>query len=64
MVHVFSVDELYLAVDECSGSVYALDELSARVIERYERMEAAAIVRELSDRFDPKEIREGDRGGR
>ena len=58
MVHVFSVDELFLAVDECSGSVYALDELSARVIERYEKMEAAAIVRELAGQFDPKEIRE------
>ena len=60
MVHRFHLDDQYIVVDTCSGSVHAVDEIAYEMIGAYESRERDALIAEMRDKFgeDPAELRE------
>ena len=51
MVHRFHLDDYYIAVDVCSGSVHVLDEMAYEMIGGYEEKDRQALTAEAAKRF-------------
>ena len=60
MIHRFHLDDFWIVVDTCSGSVHAVDEIAYEMIGGYEEKPREELLRELRERFgeDPAELRE------
>ena len=60
MVHRYHLDDWYIVVDTCSGSVHAVDEIAYEIIGCYEEKTREEIIPEMAARFgaDPAEIGE------
>ena len=60
MIHRFHLDDFWIVVDTCSGSVHAVDEIAYEMIGGYEEKPRDELLRELRERFgeDPAELRE------
>lgn len=59
MVHTFSFDGVYLALDVCSNSLHALDRLSFEAVERLnEGTSREELTGELMERWPADEVRE------
>lgn len=58
MVHQYKNNGYNMVLDVCSGSVHVVDDLSYDVIALYEDHTEEEIVKNLSDRYSEKDIRE------
>ena len=60
MIHRYHLDDWYIVIDTCSGSVHVVDEIAYEIIGCYEEKSREEILREMSARFqeDPAEIAE------
>jgi len=60
MVHRYHLDDYYIAVDTCSGSVHAVDEIAYEMIGRFEETDRDTLIRDLAERFGerPEEVAE------
>ena len=58
MVHQYKNNGYNMVLDVCSGSVHVVDDLSYDVIALYEDHAEEEIVKNLSDRYSEKDIRE------
>lgn len=58
MVHAFSFDDTYLALDVNSDSLYLLDRLSYEAIGRCERMDRPSLIAELAENWPVSQIEE------
>ena len=60
MIHRYHLDDLYIVLDTCSGSVHVVDEIAYEIIGLYESRTKEEIVREVSARFheDAAEVAE------
>ena len=60
MVHRYHLDDWYIVIDTCSGSVHVVDEIAYEIIGLYESRTKEEIVREVSARFheDAAEVAE------
>ena len=58
MVHQYKNNGYNMVLDVCSGSVHVVDDLSYDVITLYEDHTEEEIVKNLSDRYSEKDIRE------
>ena len=58
MIHRFHLDDQYIVVDVCSGSVHAVDEIAYEMIGGYEEKNRDALIAEMHARFgeDPAEL--------
>ena len=60
MIHRYHLDDWYIVIDTCSGSVHVVDEIAYEIIGCYGEKSRDEIVREMSARFgeDPAEVAE------
>ena len=60
MIHRFHLDDWYIVVDTCSGSVHAVDEIAYEMIGAYENTDRETLIAETARRFgeDPAEVAE------
>ena len=60
MIHRYHLDDLYIVLDTCSGSVHVVDEIAYEIIGLYEEKTKDGIVADMAERFreDPAEIAE------
>ena len=60
MIHRFHLDDRYIVVDTCSGSVHAVDEIAYEMIGGYENTGRDELIAEMEQRFheDPAELAE------
>ena len=60
MIHRYHLDDWYIVIDTCSGSVHVVDEIAYEIIGCYEEKSRDEIVAEMAARFgeDPAEIGE------
>ena len=60
MIHRFHLDDRYIVVDTCSGSVHAVDEIAYEMIGAYENTGRDELIAEMEKRFheDPAELAE------
>ena len=60
MVHRFHLDDRYIVVDTCSGSVHAVDEIAYEMIGGYENTGRDELIAGMEQRFheDPAELAE------
>ena len=60
MIHRFHLDDWYIVVDTCSGSVHAVDEIAYEMIGAYEEQSRDALIAEMARRFgeSPAELSE------
>ena len=60
MIHRFHLDDRYIVVDTCSGSVHAVDEIAYEMIGGYENAGRDELIAEMEQRFheDPAELAE------
>ena len=60
MIHRYHLDDWYIVIDTCSGSVHVVDEIAYEIIGCYEEKPREEVLREMSARFqeDPAEIAE------
>ena len=60
MIHRFHLDDRYIVVDTCSGSVHAVDEIAYEMIGAYENTGRNELIAEMEKRFheDPAELAE------
>ena len=58
MIHTFTAVGQPMALDVGSGAVHALDELALEALKLWGSLDRDAIVLNLSQRFDPKEVEE------
>ena len=60
MIHRYHLDDWYIVIDTCSGSVHVVDEIAYEIIGCYEEKTREEIVPEMDARFgeDPAEIAE------
>ncbi len=60
MIHRFHLDDRFVVLDVCSGSVHVVDELAWEIIGAYEQQSREKILTGMADRFgeDPAEIAE------
>ena len=60
MIHRFHLDDWYIVIDTCSGSVHVVDEIAYEIIGRYEEESREKIIPAVAARFqeDPSEVAE------
>ena len=60
MIHRYHLDDWYIVIDTCSGSVHVVDEIAYEIIGCYEEKSREEIVAEMAARFgeNPAEIGE------
>ena len=60
MVHRYHLDDWYIVIDTCSGSVHAVDEIAYEIIGCYDEKTREEIIPEMAARFheNPAEIAE------
>ena len=51
MIHRYHLDDFYIVLDTCSGSVHVVDEIAYEIIGLYESAPKAEIVNEMQRRF-------------
>ena len=51
MIHRFHLEDLYIVVDVCSGSVHVVDETAWEMIGLYENRDREDVLREMKERF-------------
>ena len=51
MVHRFHLDDIYIAVDVCSGSVHVLDETAYEIIGGYEEKDRQTLTAETAEKL-------------
>ena len=51
MIHRYHLDDWYIVIDTCSGSVHVVDEIAYEIIGCYEEKSREEILREMSARF-------------
>ena len=58
MVHRYHLDDWYIVIDTCSGSVHVVDEIAYEIIGLFEERSREDILAEMSRRFgeDPAEL--------
>jgi len=54
MIHRFHLDDYYIVVDTCSGSVHVVDEIAYEIIGAFEDRERDALIDEMTARFGEK----------
>ena len=54
MIHRFHLDDYYIVVDTCSGSVHVVDEIAYEIIGAFEDREQDALIDEMTARFGEK----------
>ena len=54
MIHRFHLDDYYIVVDTCSGSVHVVDEIAYEIIGAFEDRERDALIDEMTVRFGEK----------
>ena len=62
MIHRYHLDEWYIVIDTCSGSVHVVDEIAYEIIGCYEEKSRDEIIPEMAARFgeDAADIAECD----
>ena len=60
MIHRYHLDDFFIVIDTCSGSVHVVDEIAYEIIGCYEQKSREEILPEMACRFgeDPAEIAE------
>ena len=60
MIHRYHLDDWFIVIDTCSGSVHVVDEIAYEIIGCYEQKTREEILPEMARRFgeDPAEIAE------
>ena len=60
MIHRYHLDDFFIVIDTCSGSVHVVDEIAYEIIGCYEQKSREEILPEMARRFgeDPAEIAE------
>ncbi|MBQ6720817.1 MAG: thioether cross-link-forming SCIFF peptide maturase, partial [Clostridia bacterium] len=60
MIHRYHLDDYYIVLDTCSGSVHVVDEIAYELIGRYEDTDRETLLKEMQERFheDPAELAE------
>ena len=51
MIHRFHLDDWYIVVDTCSGSVHAVDEIAYEMIGAYEEKSREELIADIARRF-------------
>ena len=51
MTHRFHLNDMYIVVDPCSGSVHVVDEIAYEMIGAYEGTEKETLIREMANRY-------------
>ena len=51
MIHRYHLDDYYIVLDVCSGSVHVVDEMAYELIGRYEESDRDSLLRDLHARF-------------
>ena len=51
MIHQYHLDDYYIVLDTCSGSVHVVDEMAYELIARYEGTERETLLKDLHARF-------------
>jgi len=58
MVHKFSMFGTNIVVDVNSGAVHVFDDISFEVLDYYGKVDNDAIIRKLSEKYDPDQVKE------
>ena len=58
MIHQYKSNGYNIVLDVNSGAVHVVDDVTYDVIELFEKLDAEAIISELSSKYKEEEIRE------